>query len=270
MDYLHGSFSAKQLLSLPCTVIALAMQGWADLDVNLERVRVEPGVCLCYSELSPLCVVSSSSDFRVRLLLLDREFAFTCSDGIETALPQALHDCPLLHVADMQLLAALQAMFDALKALSLNTMVTVSTQVSGGVVRSLMLLLGDLSIRNRSSSARRTPYTMADTYFRRFVRLLDDNIALRHEVAFYAEQIHISSKYLNQICQRKTGRKAKELISQLLLRNIKRELLVSGKSMKGIAAEYGFADQSSMGKFFRKLTGLSPLHYKQWKSQNNG
>ena len=44
---------------------------------------------------------------------------------------------------------------------------------------------------------------------------------------------------------------------------IKRELMYTDKSMKQLAAEFNFADQSSLGKFFRKLTGQSPLTFKR-------
>lgn len=41
--------------------------------------------------------------------------------------------------------------------------------------------------------------------------------------------------------------------------------MITGKSMKVIAYEYNFADQSSLGKFFRKMTGESPSAYKKKK-----
>ena len=266
----HSPRTASELppLPAPCTAIVLAPQGWVDLELNMERVRIEPGVCTCFSELSQWRVVACSDDLEMRLLLINREFAFTCCEGIETATLQALLDNPIVRVADRHLWSVLQALIQALQALALNTTLPVNAQVSGGLLRGVMVLLCELAVRQRPTGVRRTPYTMADAYFRQFVRLLGDHIALEHEVAFYAEQIHITPRYLNEICRRKTGRKAKEIISQLLLRNLKRELLLSGKSMKSLAADFGFADQSSLGKFFRKMTGLSPLHYMRWKSEN--
>ena len=38
---------------------------------------------------------------------------------------------------------------------------------------------------------------------------------------------------------------------------------MSGKSIKAIAYEYGFSDQSSMGKFFSKITGQSPSEFRK-------
>ena len=59
----------------------------------------------------------------------------------------------------------------------------------------------------------------------------------------------------------------KEIISTFLISKIKQEMIMSGKTIKDIAYEYGFADQSSMGKFFYKMTGMSPRDFK--KSQES-
>ena len=39
-------------------------------------------------------------------------------------------------------------------------------------------------------------------------------------------------------------------------------MVMSRKSIKTISYEYGFSDQSSMGKFFNKMTGMSPSDFK--------
>ena len=106
-------------------------------------------------------------------------------------------------------------------------------------------------------------YTMADTYFRDFVHLVSEHSDKEHEVAFYANRLNITTKYLSDICKQKTEKGAKELISEILISKLKREIRLSGLSLKEIAYKYAFADQSSMGKFFRKMTGLSPLAFKQ-------
>ena len=82
-------------------------------------------------------------------------------------------------------------------------------------------------------------------------------------MAFYAGKLSITAKYLNEVCKNKGGYKAKEMISLFLISKIKQEILMSGKSIKNIAYEYGFADQSSMGKFFSKITGMSPGEFKK-------
>ena len=106
-------------------------------------------------------------------------------------------------------------------------------------------------------------FSQGDVYFRKFVELIDIHVKQQHEVTFYANELHITAKYLSEVCKQKWGYKAKEMISLFLISKIKQEIVMSGKSIKSIAYEYGFADQSSMGKFFNKMTGKSPGEFKK-------
>ena len=49
---------------------------------------------------------------------------------------------------------------------------------------------------------------------------------------------------------------------------IKRELLISGNSVQRIAYDFNFCDQSSLGKFFKKETGMSPNTFLMAKLYN--
>lgn len=257
------AIATVQHLPPNCLVIALFAVGEADMELNMECLQVAQGMCAGYSSLSQLRVLRVSADFRVRFLLLNYELVLATSEGIETTMLQRMLESPTLKVTDAHLWAMLCSMFDALESYLSAASITVDVQVSGAIVRSVMVVLSQLAAQGPAGGAKRRPFTMADTYFRRFVQLVSEHVKQEHEVGFYADRLHITPKYLSEICKQKTSHKAKEIISQMLLRSIKRDLLMSGKSMKSMASEYGFADQSSMGKFFRKMTGLSPLHYKQ-------
>lgn len=250
-------------MSTGCSLVGLCTAGEADLEINMEQIHLESGICLYYSALTQMRRLSLSTDFKVCLLLLSRSFLFGATEGIETQMLQRMHETPVMKINDSSLWAMLEAMFVALKNYSANTTLQNNMQVSMALVRSVLLLMSELVIHHSSEGVDRRPFTVADTYFRQFVQMVSEEVAQQHEVAYYAAQLHITPKYLSEICKHKTGHKAKEIISQILLRSIKRDLIMSGESMKSLASIYGFADQSSLGKFFRKMTGLSPLHYKQ-------
>lgn len=109
----------------------------------------------------------------------------------------------------------------------------------------------------------KSQYSQADQRFLTLVGLLKENVKEHHDVIFYAKKLDISSKYLSDIIEKKCGMKAKELISRFLVSQIKQDIMLSGKSVKALAYEYCFADQSSFGKFFRKMTGQSPSEFKR-------
>ena len=250
------------------TVFALCSQGEMEVELNMECFHLERGMCMCYSSLTQLRTLRQSNDLSIRLLVLSQQFSLDISMGIDTAMLQQMQDQPVIMVDDEPLWAMVNALYDALSHYSRTAAVEQTRQVSGPLVRSLIILLGELLQTRAPLNAGRVPFTMTDNFFRHFVRLVTEHVKQQHEVTFYASQLNITPKYLSEICKLKSGRKAKEIISMLLLRDIKRDLVMSGKSLKSLAEDYHFADQSSLGKFFRKMTGLSPLHYKQHVARN--
>lgn len=253
-------------VSAQYSLIALCKRGSIDYEVNMERVHVEAGMRVCYQNVVQYRRVRQSADLEVRALVLRSDFSFDATGGIETNMVRAMVENPVAPIVDEHALAMLDSMMDALEHYCLLPPQYADRQMSLRLVYNIILLLAEMQLHAQNGQSSRALYTMADTYFRTFINLVGSHVRTEHEVLFYAEQLHITPKYLSEICKQKTGRKAKEIISAVLLRGIKNDLLVSGKSMKMLASEYGFADQSSLGKFFRKMTGLSPLHYKKFES----
>ncbi|MBO4870512.1 MAG: AraC family transcriptional regulator [Muribaculaceae bacterium] len=258
--------ASRELKSSNLTIIALCSEGSIDYEFNMENVHADAGMRICYLHVVQTRMLHCTPDCKMRALVLDNAYMFDCTVGVETNQISCVFDSPVAEIPESYEMEVLHSMFDLLDNM-LQLPVAISTrQVTRNVVRSIVLMLCNMEANNARSSVKRATYTMADTYFRLFITLVAEHVKTEHEVSFYAEQLHITPKYLSEICKQKTQRKAKEIISGILLRQLKGDLLTSGKSMKIIADEYGFADQSSLGKFFRKMTGLSPLHFKQYQS----
>lgn len=106
----------------------------------------------------------------------------------------------------------------------------------------------------------------SDEIFRLFSRLLAVHYRKEHNIAFYAEKLHVSQPYLSRTIRKVSGNTVKFHISKVLLIESRRQLIFKDSNIKEIAEELGFADQSSFGKFFKKETGMSPFDFRQGKS----
>lgn len=100
-------------------------------------------------------------------------------------------------------------------------------------------------------------------YVRDFMQLV--HTYHRHErgVAFYASKLFISPKYLSLIIKEATGRSAAEWIDEYVILEAKNLLRFSGKNVQQVAYELNFSDQSSFGKYFKHLTGMSPTEFQR-------
>lgn len=102
-----------------------------------------------------------------------------------------------------------------------------------------------------------------DLLFREFKKLSVEHFLRHHDIAFYADALHISTTYLSRIVKRTTGHTVHAHLSGLLGAEARRYLESTDKDIKEIADRLGFADQSSFGKFFKAQSGISPQHYRQ-------
>lgn len=101
------------------------------------------------------------------------------------------------------------------------------------------------------------------TYVRDFLRLVNTHHRRERGVAFYASKLFISSKYLSLIIKESTGRSAAEWIDDYVILEAKNLLRFSGKNVQQIAYELNFSNQSSFGKYFKHLTGMSPTKFQR-------
>lgn len=101
------------------------------------------------------------------------------------------------------------------------------------------------------------------TYVHDFMRLVHFNYSRHRTLAFYAEKLFISPKYLTVLVKEATGRSATEWIDEFVIIEAKNLLRFSGKNIQQVAYALNFPNQSSFGKYFKRLTGISPMAYQK-------
>ena len=94
--------------------------------------------------------------------------------------------------------------------------------------------------------------------FNRFMMLMERDYKLSRDVNYYADLMHITSKYLTNIVRQVAGHTPKTIIDQYVILQLKMQLQRSSQSIKEIAWEYHFTDVSFFCRYFKKHTGLAP------------
>ena len=134
-------------------------------------------------------------------------------------------------------------------------------------VRSLLTtMIYDLSniiFRMQNTVDRRQ--TRGEAIFTQFLQLVELNFRHERRVSWYAKQLCISPKYLSEIIKQVSRRTPNDWIDNFVTLEIRVLLRNSTKSIKEIAQELNFPNQSFFGKFFKEHVGLSPSQYR-----NNG
>jgi len=78
------------------------------------------------------------------------------------------------------------------------------------------------------------------------------------DVAFYAEQLGVSARYLGQVTRAVAHRSPKAMIDERIIREITQLLTTGNKPLKEVAVLFGFSSQAHLSRYFKKHTGQAP------------
>ena len=105
-------------------------------------------------------------------------------------------------------------------------------------------------------------HSSAEHIFERFIQLLDDPQQPFLSVNEYAALLHITSKYFSSVCKKLSGKTANEIIKEETIKQAKLLLRDNSLSIKQVADQLNFANQSHFGTYFHRYTGLSPQQFR--------
>lgn len=98
-----------------------------------------------------------------------------------------------------------------------------------------------------------------------FKEILERNYILTKRPAAYAQQLNVSTPYLNECVKNSTGYSVSYHIQQRIILEAKRLLYYSDQSVKEIATGLGYDDYPYFSRLFTKVTGMTALAFRNKK-----
>lgn len=98
--------------------------------------------------------------------------------------------------------------------------------------------------------------------FQRFISLVEESYKEHKNLDFYAAELQVTKRKLNESIKQITGQTAANYIIDRILLEAKRELCFSEKSIKEIAFQLGYDSQYYFSRLFKNRTGKSPEQFR--------
>lgn len=98
--------------------------------------------------------------------------------------------------------------------------------------------------------------------FKRFMEELSKDNGQHRSVNYFADRLCYSPKYVSTVVKQISGRTALDWINETTVEQIRQKLMFSDKSIKEIAEELNFPNQSFFGKYVKAHLGMSPGQYR--------
>lgn len=146
----------------------------------------------------------------------------------------------------------------------LGSTFTYKRECMAALLSSSFYLFGSVIERSISSRGAETSVTdRSKAVFNGFISLVSEFHTQERGVAFYADKLCLTPKYLSRLVKSASGKSAPEWIDTYIILEAKNMLKYSDIPIKEIVNRLHFPNQSTFHKFFKAHTGLTPLRYRK-------
>lgn len=252
----------REPTSMSFILMALCKHGKAQYSIDTREQTVKPGDLLFISERHIVDNYMASPDFECLCIMVSTEFYHGFIQNVKNVSSLLLFSMnnPVVSLTPREI------------QVYSNYYQTIREKMSDrghhyrtNLVKALLLaMFYDMSnVIWRVEQQESKSQTRADVIFANFIRLLEQHFRQERRVSWYAEQLCITPKYLSEIVKQVSKRTPNEWIDNYVILEIRVLLKNSTKSIKEIAEELQFPNQSFLGKYFKEHIGVSPSQYRK-------
>lgn len=246
-------------------VICLCTSGTATFTLGGEERHMQKDDLLLLLGEQTFQNVSYTDDFHAMAVLMSRTYAQDCIVGLNYLWPYLIYvmSHPVIHLTPEEhewiigchsLL--LHRLRDSAESRYLRETVLSLTRAFYFEVCSLL----DKRTPEAFSSSKQN---RAFAIFDHFIRLLSENFKRERCVEWYSNEMCLTPKHLSEVVKTVSGRTAGQWITTFVMIETKTLLKNSSLSIKEIAQEMNFPNQSFLGKYFKNIAGMSPRDYRK-------
>lgn len=242
--------------------LALCTSGHAQYTVDTKMHEVSAGDVIIISEEQVVADYMLSQDCKGIALIMSYDFFQNIVSGVHelSALFLFARTHPVFHLDDNQT-KALENDIEHIKEKIVDTGHRFRREL---VMTMLKALIIDMSnIIYRFQQVGEAGQTRAEVIFRDFIQTVEKNYRTERRVGWYAQQLCITSKYLSETVRTVSRRTPSDWIDSYVTRELRVMLRNSTMSIKQIADELNFANQSFLGKYFKEHVGMSPSKFRK-------
>ena len=244
----------KQFLP-PTYAIEFVTKGTITGKINGKTVSLSPNTGVFWLSDHILKEVQTSPDCEIYVLGFTTQFAEMLNLNISQVQFSQLLMQPTWHLADNQMLIVLKY----IELLRILIEADKFTEVLHLVRSMLYNLTEDYTLLYPQQTA---SLTRAEQICGQYLSLVEIHCRTQHTVKWYADQMHLSSKYLSNTVHQTLHTSPNAYIDMSLIRQAKSLLSSTSLSVQQIADRLGFQNQSHFGTFFKRQTGFNPSAFK--------
>jgi AraC-like DNA-binding protein len=227
---------------------------------NDKRYSAKAGEFIFWFADSQLADVTVSKNFKAHVLFVEKDFLNNNIPDQSWSIDVILHSRanPILHLLDKDKIKVVSN-FSLLHNRYLEREHLFYNEI---LQLQMQLFLFDMWHIFAAEYERRKRTVESGSLYEQFIHLVQEHCMQEREVQFYANQLHITAKYLNYVCKQNTDITASEWIQRYAKERI--ILLLKNKNLNiaEIADKMEFSSRSFFTRYVKKLLGVTPSEFR--------
>lgn len=246
-------------LAIDCALVLHVLKGTARLRCNFEMIEEQADSVVLFNPGDIIKVERRSQDFEVEILAFSSFIQLAALNQLENVSVNALKKNMILDTPETASAATgmVRVLKPAIDTCSVRELYFISVMQLRAFYMLYQVMLRRNQIEVDSFKSR------GDELFFRFRQLLAEHYRESRSVAFYADKLCITTRYLTDIVQQHYGRSPKDAIDIYTVMQIRLDLLQSDVTLSELAYKYHFSSPSFFSDYFRRNAGCSPQDYRQ-------
>ena len=283
LDYIDDDFAivnsldgipySNEVVRFECFLIAVCIEGCIQLDINNRTYQLQPGDLLLGLPNTIIGHTMMSPKYKVRLAGFSTRFLQRIlkveKDTWDTAIH--IHNNPVKsinrendnsifkHYGDLILAKINDEPHCYHKAVVQHLFAAIFCEMMGYLNKEIA--------DSEKAKLSKEGIKQADHILRKFMELLSKDNGMHRSVTYFADALCYTPKHFSKVIKQACGRAPLDLINETAIEHIKYRLKHSDKSIKEIAEEFNFPNQSFFGKYVKGHLGTSPIRYRSTKEE---
>ena len=240
--------------------IIFCRKGTALIEIDLIPYEIVANTQLIIIAGSIVHNISNSDDFRISYIIFKYEVYDEATAQLEPSFTFFLKEYPCVQLGEKRI-NKMNYLVEAMEDFYNEKTNCFRVKIFKNNIQSFLLDVYDKT-RTLFKIDKSEEVGRKEELFIRFIHLIHNFCPKEREVGFYADKLHITSRYLSSITQNVADKSAKYIIDKHAIQRIKIMLKYSNMSIQDISYELNFPDQSFFARYFKKHTGMTPLEYR--------
>lgn len=266
----------QERFDYPCrlegSVLVFCIKGSVKLSVNLNEYEIKDGELIVCTDGDIIHVekqaVLNTDDWHFVLLTMSREFASDLRLDFKRILNEGIipFRTPVIKISE----TAQDILSDHLKLIA--KVASEKGKMYKDSIRSLISSMVSVlvsqwfeeidNLKPESAQETDTRSNHKRVVFEQFIKLVSENYSEHRMMAFYADKLCLSPKYLSKLVKSVSGKPAPEWIESYVMLEAKNLLRYSNMPIKEVVYRLNFPNQTSFYKYFKAHTGRTPTDYR--------